>query len=318
LVNDVPEISIVIPLYNEEKVFDKLVQRLTAVVESTPERIEVVLVDDGSRDLTSARMHALALNDSRFKAVFLSRNHGHQIAVSAGMAYASASNAVMIIDGDLQDPPEMVTDFYAKIREGYDVVYAIREKRKENVIKRALYWSFYRLLRSISDTDLPLDSGDFCMMTRRVNEILVSMPERSRFVRGLRTWVGFNQTGIAYERDKRQAGDSKYPMSKLFQLAYDGIFNFSFVPLRVISRLGLYTIVISLVYLSYVFFKKILGYPLPTGFTALIVAISMFSGVQLISLGIIGEYISRIYLQVKNRPLFIVKKVIVNMQESDG
>jgi len=250
--------------------------------------------------------------------VFLSRNHGHQIAVSAGMAYASASHAVMIIDGDLQDPPEMVADFYARIREGYDVVYAIRERRKETMLKRALYWSFYRILRSISDTDLPLDSGDFCMMSRRVNDILVSMPERSRYVRGLRTWVGFKQTGIAYDRDKRLAGESKYPMSKLFQLAYDGIFNFSFVPLRVISRLGLYTILISLIYLSYVFAKKILGYPMPSGFTALIVAISMFSGVQLISLGIIGEYISRIYLQVKNRPLFVVSKVIVDMQESDG
>lgn len=318
LVTAVPDISIVVPLYNEDKVFDQLVHRLTAVAESSPETIEFVLVDDGSRDLTAARLHALAMSDRRFKAVFLSRNHGHQIAVSAGMTYASASKAVMIIDGDLQDPPEMVSAFFAKIKEGYDVVYAIREQRKENILKRAMYWSFYRLLRSISDTDLPVDSGDFCMMTRRVNAILVSMPERSRFVRGLRTWVGFKQTGIAYERAGRQAGDSKYSMGKLFQLAYDGIFNFSFVPLRLISRLGLFTIVISLIYLSYVFFKKIMGYPMPSGFTALIVAISMFSGVQLISLGIIGEYVSRIYLQVKNRPLFIVNKVIADMRESDG
>ncbi len=312
------EISIVIPLYNEEKVFDKLILRLIRLLDSSPTIIEIVLVDDGSTDETPLHMHAIAFKDDRFKAVFLSRNYGHQTALSAGMAHVSASKAVMIIDGDLQDPPEMVTPFYEKISDGYDVVYAIREKRQENFLKRFLYWGFYRILKVISDVNLPLDSGDFCMMTRKVNDIIVSMPEQSRFVRGLRTWVGFKQIGVAYERDKRADGVSKYPMAKLFQLAFDGIFSFSFIPLRVITRLGFFTILGSMLYLSYVLFKKFFGYPLPSGFTALIFSLSLFSGVQLISLGILGEYISRIYVQVKNRPLYLVKKVIKNKQEENG
>ena len=313
-----PEISIVIPLYNEEKVFGNLIDRLVLLLNTLSEKVEVVLVDDGSDDETALQVRALALMDDRFKAVLLSRNYGHQIALSAGMANASGSRAVMILDGDLQDPPEMLSPFYTKIKEGYDVVYAIREKRKEGVLKKILYWGFYRLLKTISDTNLPLDSGDFCMISKKVNDIIVSMPEQSRFVRGLRTWVGFKQTGIVYERDKRSAGESKYPLAKLFQLAYDGIFNFSFVPLKVITRLGFYTILVSLIYLSYVLFKRFFGYPLPSGFTALIFSISLFSGVQLISLGILGEYISRIYLQVKNRPLYLVKKIIANKQEVNG
>lgn len=313
-----PEISIVIPLYNEEKVFGNLIDRLVSLLNALSEKVEVVLVDDGSDDETALQVRALALMDDRFKAVFLSRNYGHQIALSAGMAHVSGSKAVMILDGDLQDPPEMMSRFYEKIKGGYDVVYAIREKRKEGVLKKILYWGFYRLLKTISDTDLPLDSGDFCMISRKVNDIIVSMPEQSRFVRGLRTWVGFRQVGIFYERDKRLAGESKYSLAKLFQLAYDGIFNFSFIPLKVITRLGFYTILISLIYLSYVLFKRFFGYPLPSGFTALIFSISLFSGVQLISLGILGEYISRIYLQVKNRPLYLVNKIIANKQEVNG
>src|SRR5690606_14185368 len=187
---------------------------------------------------------------------------------------------------------------------------AIRGKRKEGPLKRMLYWCFYRFLRMISEVNIPLDSGDFCMISRRVNDIMVSMPEQSRFIRGMRTWVGFNQIGIPYERDKRAGGEPKYTFRLLFILAYDGIFNFSYVPLRVITKLGMYSISISLVYLTYVLFKKLMGYPMPSGFTALIFAIILFSGVQLICLGIIGEYVSRIYMQVKDRPLFLIRKVI--------
>ncbi|MEJ0057120.1 MAG: glycosyltransferase family 2 protein [Bacteroidota bacterium] len=312
------EISIIIPLYNEEAVFDKLIQRLLLLIDSSSSKIEIVLVDDGSTDETALHIQAISMTDGRFKGVFLSRNYGHQIALSAGMANVAASKAVMMLDGDLQDPPEMLSKFYEKIEEGYDVVYAVREKRKEGAVKRLLYWIFYRLLKIISDTNLPLDSGDFSMISRKVNDIIVSMPEQSRFVRGLRTWVGFKQIGIAYERDKRSAGESKYSFGKLFQLAYDGIFNFSFIPLKVITRLGFYTILISLLYLSFVLFKKFFGYPLPSGFTALIFSVSLFSGVQLISLGVLGEYISRIYLQVKNRPLYLVRKIIANKQELNG
>lgn len=313
-----PEVSFIVPLYNEEKVYRSLIARLTALLDKLPYGVEVVLVDDGSADSTAQLMEETALQDARFKAVFLSRNYGHQVAVSAGMSNVSATEAIMIIDGDLQDPPELVTQFYDKIREGYEVVFAIRKKRKENFVKRLMYWSFYRLVRSISEVELPLDSGDFCMISRRVNDSIVAMPEQSRFIRGMRTWVGFKQIGIAYERDKRAAGEPKYTFKMLFKLAYDGIFNFSYVPLKLITKLGFYSILVSLAYLSYVLAKKIMGYPMPSGFTALIFAISLFSGVQLICLGVIGEYVSRIYMQVKNRPLFLVRKVIKDRQEHRG
>lgn len=313
-----PEISVVVPLYNEEKVYKALIIRLTSLLDSFAARMEVVLVDDGSRDSTPILMQNTARRDERFKAVFLSRNFGHQIALSAGMSQVSASKAVMIIDGDLQDPPELVNDFYNKIKEGYEVVYAIRKKRKEGSLKRILYWSFYRLLRSISEINVPLDSGDFCMISKRVNDIIVAMPEQSRFVRGIRTWVGFNQIGISYERDRRAAGEPKYNFRRLFKLAYDGIFNFSYIPLKFITRLGLISILVSLGYLFYVLLKKVLGYPMPSGFTALIFAITLFSGVQLICLGVIGEYVSRIYMQVKNRPLYLIEKIISGTRETNG
>lgn len=307
-----PEVSVVVPLYNEEQVFAALKERLDRLADSLPFQIEFVLVDDGSKDATPALMQTTAMSDSRYKAVFLSRNYGHQIAVAAGMSSVSASKAVMIIDGDLQDPPELLLPFYKKIEEGYEVVFAVRKKRKESWIKRSLYWLFYRLLNEISEIKIPLDSGDFCVITRRVNDLIVAMPEQSRFIRGMRTWVGFKQYGFEYERDKRAGGDTKYTLRKLFQLAYDGIFNFSYLPLRIITRLGFYSILIALLYLSYVVGIKLLGYEVPTGFTTLIFAIILFSGVQLICLGIIGEYVARIYMQIKERPLFIIERVISN------
>jgi glycosyltransferase involved in cell wall biosynthesis len=312
------EISVIVPLYNEQSVFPKLIERLDQLAASLSISLEFVLVDDGSTDNTLMLMQALAVGNSNYTCVFLSRNYGHQIAVSAGMQSASGTDAVMIIDGDLQDPPELLSSFYAKLKEGYDVVYAVRKKRKEGLIKRFAYWTFYRLLKSISEIQIPLDSGDFCMMTKRVNDVIVSMPEQSRFIRGMRTWVGFKQYGFEYERDKRIYGEPKYTFKTLFKLAYDGIFNFSYVPLRVITRLGIYSILMSLVYLAYVLYKKLMGYPLPSGFTALIFAIILFSGVQLICLGIIGEYLARIYMQVKNRPLFIIKNKIVAKEEKNG
>lgn len=313
-----PKLSMIIPLYNEESVFSLLVERLDNLAADVKIPIEFVLVDDGSRDTTPALMQQVAMENANYTCVFLSRNYGHQIAVSAGMQIASGTEAVMIIDGDLQDPPELLTSFYSKINEGYDVVYAVRKKRKEGIVKRVAYWAFYRLLKSISEIHIPLDSGDFCMMSKRVNDIIVSMPEQSRFIRGMRTWVGFKQFGFEYERDKRASGEPKYTFKALFKLAYDGIFNFSYVPLRVITRLGIYSILMSLVYLAYVLYKKLMGYPLPSGFTALIFAIILFSGVQLICLGIIGEYLARIYMQVKNRPLFIIKNKIVAKEEKNG
>lgn len=313
-----PQISVIIPLYNEEKVFPKLIDRLNALTNSIPFPVEYVLVDDGSSDSTPGLMESLALQNELYKCIFLSRNFGHQIAVSAGMEAASATEAIMIIDGDLQDPPELITDFYKKIQEGYDVVYAVRKKRKEGIAKRSAYWFFYRLLNSISEINIPVDSGDFCMFTRRVNDTLVAMPEQSRFIRGMRTWVGFKQIGLEYERHSRQAGTPKYTIKTLFKLAYDGIFNFSNVPLKFITNLGLITIGVSIVYLIIVLIKRILFNTVPEGFTTLIAAIVLFSGVQLICLGVIGEYVSRIYYQIKGRPLFIVKKRIAGKKMSNG
>jgi glycosyltransferase involved in cell wall biosynthesis len=304
-------ISIIVPLYNEEQVFHLLAVRLNKIVNQATEKIEVILVDDGSSDGTLFLMDEFASKNAWCTSISLSRNFGHQIAVTAGLSQISEEcKAVMIIDGDLQDPPEMYSLFYKKIVEGYDVVYAVRRKRKENIIKKTAYWSFYRLLNSISSINIPLDSGDFCMISKRVADEMNKMPEQSRFLRGMRTWVGFKQIGIEYDRDARAAGKEKYNFRMLFKLAYDGIFNFSDVPLKIITKLGIFVIIVSTIYIAIVLFMKLLDKNLPQGYISIIVAISMFSGVQLISLGIIGEYLMRIYNQVKQRPLFIIKSKI--------
>ena len=305
-----PFISIIIPLYNEEQVFQELQNRLTALAEKNEFEFEFIMVDDGSSDSTPQLMESLSLQDNRFKSIFLSRNFGHQIAVSAGMANVSAPDAIMIIDGDLQDPPELVSEFYNHIKAGYDVVYAIRKKRKELWIKKVAYWLFYRILNSISTINIPLDSGDFCMISKRVNDEIAQMPERSRFIRGMRTWVGFRQIGVDYERNARYAGKAKYGFKMLFKLAYDGIFNFSEVPLRLITKLGFLVVSLSIIYIIWVFLMMMMGSYVPRGFLSTIIAISLFSGVQLICLGVIGEYLSRIYDQVKGRPLYVIKKII--------
>ncbi len=305
-----PEISIIVPLYNEESVVSELFRRLDDLISTSKRKIEVILVNDGSKDATAELIKAKSQTDANYVSILLSRNFGHQIAVSAGMQFVNASKAVMIIDGDLQDPPELLESFASRIDEGYEVVYAIRKKRKEGPSKKLLYWLYYRILRKLSDIQIPVDSGDFCMISRRVNDVIKEMPERSRFVRGIRTWVGFKQIGVEYEREKRFAGEPKYDFKALFKLAYDGIFNFSFVPLKMITRLGLYTILISGIYFSYVLYSKFIGNSVPSGFTSLIAVISLFSGVQMMSLGIIGEYLARIYFQVKERPLFLVDEII--------
>jgi dolichol-phosphate mannosyltransferase len=226
------------------------------------------------------------------------------------MYYTDAEQAILIMDGDLQDPPELIKDFYAKLQEGFDVIYAVRKNRKENFLLKSAYWAYYRLQRSISNFNIPIDSGDFCMISKRVRDIIVAMPEESRYLRGMRSWVGFKQYGYEYDRNERAAGESKYSLKKLIQLAFNGIFNFSRYPIKLMYRLGFVSILISACYLVYLLYKKIVGAPLPQGYFTLIFAISFFSGVQLISLGLIGEYVFRTYNQVRNRPLFIVDKII--------
>ena len=319
MVAALPQISIIIPLFNESTVIDQLVERLEAVMTKQPQQIEVVLVDDGSRDDTALKLQALAYKDARYQCVFLARNYGHQVALSAGLAAAQGTEAIMIMDGDLQDPPEMLAVFYEQLQEGYEVIYAVRQKRKEGFLKRGMYKFFYRLLQQISYIDLPLDSGDFSMISRRVTNILNNMPEESRYIRGMRAWVGLKQIGVPYERAERVGGDSKYSIRQLFRLAYNGIFNFSELPVRFITRLGIFVVLISLVYLGYTLFKKLVFGNVPEGFTATLLTIILFSGVQLISLGIIGEYVLRIFFQVKNRPLYIVSRRIINQEEEqDG
>jgi dolichol-phosphate mannosyltransferase len=310
------DISIVVPLYNEEAVFEKLIQRLKGVLDSTKFSCEVVLVNDGSADQTAEFVENVCNEDARFTGVLLSRNHGHQLAVSAGLANSSGTKGVMIIDGDLQDPPELVSDFYNLLMNGYDVIYAIRKNRKESFLKKLAYSTYYRLQKKISSFNIPIDSGDFSMLSRRVVDQMNNMPEQSRYLRGMRAWVGFKQIGFEYDRDERQAGETKYSWSKLFELAFNGIFNFSDFPVRLITRLGLFTIICSLFYLVFILVEKIIYKDVPQGFTAMILAIILFSGVQLLSLGLIGEYVLRIYNQVRNRPIFIIDKIVKKEQDS--
>ena len=310
-----PSISIVVPLFNEEDAFEILIERLDKLISNLNLKIEIVLVDDGSTDNTPILMQELASNDERYQAIFLSRNYGHQIALTAGLANVNATEAVMIIDGDLQDPPELLIEFYNYFKKGYDVVFAIRKQRKENWLKKICYSAFYRILNSISYIEIPLDSGDFSLISRKVVDIINKMPEESRFMRGIRTWVGFKQIGVEYERQERVAGNSKYSFKMLWNLAYNGIFNFSEYPIKLISRIGFITTLVSLVYFSIILYKKLVMGTVPEGFTSLLFMIILFGGVQLISIGIIGEYTIRVFFQVKKRPLFIIKNKILKKQE---
>ncbi len=303
-------VSVIVPLYNEEESFDALIVSLKKLMNEQKLVIEVVLVDDGSKDGTSSLMKQLAVSDPRFHCVFLSRNFGHQLAITAGLSFAQGTGGVMIIDGDLQDPPELLTEFLKWHSDGYDVIYTIRKKRKEGWAHRLSYKLYYRIFRSIASVQVPLDSGDFCFLSRKVVNILNQMPEEQRYLRGMRSWVGFSQKGIEYERGHRNMGRSKYPFSKLLKLAYMGIFNFSEFPVKFITSIGMISICTGLFYFILTLFRKVFYGDVPSGFTALIGAIVIFSGVQLISIGILGEYIVRIFYQVKQRPLFIVKERI--------
>lgn len=310
-------ISIVIPIFNEEENLDNLYTRLTAAAPSWKDNYEIVLVDDGSRDRSLAMMRAFAEKDTRVRVVKLSRNFGHQPAISAGIQVAKG-DAVVIMDGDLQDPPEELHRFLDKWREGYDVVYAVRTKRKEGFFKKLAYKTFYRILAWISDIDIPLDSGDFCVMDRKVvNAIVKEMPEQIRFVRGLRAYVGFKQIGVTYERAERAAGEVKYTFKKLVELALDGLFGFSTFPLRMATYLGFMIAIPSFLVGIFFIFHRLVGFKLfghspeeTPGTATLAVGMYFLGGVMLIILGILGEYIGRIYVEVKRRPFFVIDEVI--------
>lgn len=309
------DIVFVVPLFNEGAVYTALVHRLNKIMDSSSLSMGVVLVDDGSADNTQELMTQTALNDERYTCIFLSRNYGHQLALSAGLREAAdGQQAVMILDGDLQDPPELFFEFYEQFKKGFDVVYAIRKKRKEGLIKKMAYHAFYRLMRKIAMINIPLDSGDFSLLSHRVVDSINRMPEESRYLRGMRSWVGFKQIGIEYERQERAAGESKYSIRMLIKLAYNGIFNFSEYPIKFIQRIGLVSVLIAFIYFITILFKKFVLGTVPEGFTTLLFMIIFFSGIQLIAIGVIGEYILRIFFQVKNRPLFIVKEKIIKRQ----
>lgn len=314
----VNNITIIAPLYNEAEVFAELKQRLDALIASCTQKVQVLLVDDGSTDATPFLMEEAVTGNENYSCIFLSKNFGHGMALTAALAEISEeTDAVLIIDGDLQDPPELLQSFINKMNEGYDVVYGIRDKRKESVVKKAAYKMYYRLQKKFSSTAMPLDAGDFSLISKRVVKQMNRMPEQSRYVRGLRSWVGFKQTGIVYSRDERFSGKSKYSFWSLLKLAFNGIFNFSELPIRFIGVVGFISVLLSLIYLVITVYEKIVYGTVPKGFTALIFAIVLFSGVQLMSLGLIGEYVLRIFFQVKQRPLFIVKSKIIKGRPAD-
>ncbi len=311
-----PDLSVVVPLCNEEETVTDLYRRLVDALDELDLSYELVLVDDGSMDATASMIDALADEDDRLAVVHLSRNFGHQAAVSAGIDRA-LGRAVMVMDGDLQDPPELIPQFVDVWRSGYDVVYGVRRHRKESLFKRAGYAAFYRLWNAISDLDIPLDSGDFCLMDRRVVEVLRHLPERMRFVRGLRTFVGFRQIGLPYDRAGREAGSSKYSLGALVELAMDGLVSFSSYPLRLLTRIGLATITTAFVLLAWVLSDAWITHTAPRGWASLLVAVLFLSSVQLLSLGIIGEYIRLIFLEVKGRPTYIVAERVTRVDEPD-
>ena len=315
----VKNVTILIPVYNEAEVIPLLITRLDKLIASMDIPVHVLIVDDGSIDNSPFIIEDIISGKENYSAVFLSRNFGHPMALTAGLAEAGPySDAVFIIDGDLQDPPELLDVFLQKMNQGYDVVYGIRQKRKESFYKRWSYKFYYRLLKKFSKINMPLDSGDFSLISKRVVLQLNGMPEESRYVRGLRSWVGYRQIGITYNRDERKLGKPKYSFRSLFKLAFNGIFNFSEFPIRFIGFVGLISVMMALVYLGITVYKKFVYGTVPEGFTALIFAIVLFSGVQLLSIGIIGEYVLRIFFQVKGRPLFIVKSRIVKGKPADG
>jgi len=304
-------LSILIPLHNEEEVFSALQKRLDDLVEKIGSKCEIILIDDGSSDSTRVLINNLALSDPKYQAIILSRNFGQQKAYSAAMDVARGEY-IMFLDADLQDPPELYFDFMEKIEEGYDVVYGIRKKRKENRLKKSLYYVFYRLLSKLSNYPIPKDSGDFALITKRVGQAMNSYREDSIFLRGIRSWVGFKQVGIPYHRDERFAGKPKYTFNKLFNLGFDGIFNFSSFPIRISSLLGFLCIISSIVYFLITLFRKYMYDDVPSGFTALLFVIILFGGMQFLFLGILGEYIQRIFFQVKNRPLYLIDSLIID------
>lgn len=309
-------ISIVLPMYNEQAVLPALYERLTAAARTWQDDYEVIAVDDGSRDGTSAALAEIHRRDPRWKVLSFSRNFGHQTAVSAGLHYTSGDVAA-VMDADLQDPPEELPKLIERWRAGYHVVYAIRANRKEGILKRAAYAGFYRLLRRLAAIDIPLDAGDFCLMDRAVVDVLASLPERTRFVRGLRCWAGFRHTGVVYDRPARAAGATKYSVGKLVRLAADGILSFSSAPLKISSWLGIgccAASIVSIIALAAWWATNVTLWGMrpgaAVGWTSLFSLMLLLGGLQLLMIGIIGEYLARVFEETKGRPPWVIAEAL--------
>lgn len=304
----VPDISVVLPVYNEHAGLPELHRRVANLLASQGWHYEIIFVNDGSRDGSWQRIQELANSDRRVVGINLSRNFGHQIAITAGVEF-SRGQTVVVMDSDLQDPPELIPELYAKYREGFDVVYAQRRTREgETWFKEVTAKLFYRLIRRMTTIDIPVDTGDFRLMSRRVVDDLKRLQEQSRFVRGLVTWVGYNQIPVLYDRNKRYGGETKYPLAKMMRFALDGITGFSSEPLRLASHAGLFFAVASLtLMMALTLYKLGGGTAVIPGWTSLAVAVLFLGGVQLLAIGILGEYIGRIYEEVKRRPLYLVR-----------
>lgn len=309
-----PTVSVVAPIYNEEALVEEFCRRTVAMLEGLGASFEVVLVNDGSRDASAAIMRRIHERDPRVKVLNFSRNFGHQLAITAGTDYARGQ-AVVVIDSDLQDPPEVIPDLVAKWHEGYEVVYAVRGEREgETWFKTFTAAFFYRLIDRITSVNIPVDAGDFRLMDRKVVNALNRVREHHRFMRGLSVWVGFKSTGVTYRRHARKAGNTKYPLRKMLKFALDGITSFSYLPLQLATYLGFFAASMSLLFILVVFVLR-LGAPNPQdaafyGQAATLASVLFIGAIQMLSLGIIGEYVGRIYDEVKGRPLYIVSEAL--------
>ncbi len=305
-----PKYSFIIPVYNEEETLPELYRRVKVVMDRLDGPVEVILIDDGSRDSSLQMIRELHRQDQQVCYLSFARNFGHQNAVTAGLHFARGQ-VVVVLDADLQDPPELIPDLIEKWRQGYQVVYAQRTQRhQESWFKRFTAYTFYRILKSLADVNIPTDTGDFCLMDRQVVDILNAMPERIRYVRGLRAWVGFRQTAVQFERDPRFAGVVKYTFPKTFRLAINGLIAFSRVPLQVATYLGLFAAGVALLMVVLVLYWRLFeASSRLIGFAAIAVAVLFLGAVQLVCIGILGEYIGRIYEEVKGRPLYTVQEV---------
>lgn len=308
--SSVPELSVVLPLFNEEETIPELERRLPPVLSSLGVPYEIVVVNDGSSDASLDLLRRATSRIPQMRVVDLSRNFGHQAALLAGLAHARG-RAIVMMDADLQDPPEEIPRMLERWRGGAHVVYAVRHKRKEGLLKRAAYGLYYRLLKAVSFVPIPVDSGDFGLVDRRVVDLILSLPEKKKFLRGLRAWAGFRQERHDYERAPRFAGEPKYTLVKLMRLALDGLLAYSYVPLRAAYVVGLVVSAGAFVLAGvYVFQRLFTSVEMPRGFTTLAVLNLFLGGVQLIFMGVIGEYIGRIYEEVKGRPTYVVREVI--------